>query len=295
MIAHYARQVRPATPGYFVGNTTSPDFRYAAEYAAQTGFDLRIVPVEPGGDALFSMIDEAVAVSESFEPNLIRGAVCSLKAAERMHQDGFRVALCGEGADELFSGYPPLEVAYDAGDPNAGAMREEVLGLMHRVSLQRVDRCSMRHQVEMREPFLDPAVANYALGLTGEQLVARRDGLPTGKIPLRDLYNLYPKQLPASIRDRSKVQISDGAGLDISAEGSAWKQRFEAAISDRDFEDGKRAFAAFSPCSKEELYYLRKLAGAMDINRIPHLRDRAWITVSVAQHAEALKRYAYAL
>ena len=49
---------------------------------------------------MFSSIGHVVEVAESFEPNLVRGAVCSLLAAEQMHRDGFRVALCGEGADE---------------------------------------------------------------------------------------------------------------------------------------------------------------------------------------------------
>ena len=47
---------------------------------------------------------------------------------------------------------------------------------MHRISLQRVDRCSMRHQVEMREPFLDPSVVRYALGLDAGALVQDVNG-----------------------------------------------------------------------------------------------------------------------
>ena len=74
-------------------------------------------------------IDEVVDVTESFEPNLIRGAVCSLKAARRMHEDGFRVALCGEGADELFCGYPPLEVAFQADDGRRPSDPRRVPGL----------------------------------------------------------------------------------------------------------------------------------------------------------------------
>ena len=70
--------------------------------------------------------------------------------------------------------------------------------LMHRISLQRVDRCSMRHQVEMREPFLDPSVVRYALGLNADALVHDVNGQPRGKAPLRDLYNLYPDLLPSS-------------------------------------------------------------------------------------------------
>lgn len=294
LVAHYARQVDPKTPGYFVGNTLAPDFRYAAEYAARTGFDLRIVPFHPESNAVFDAIGEAVAVCESFEPNLVRGAVCSLMAAERMRDDGFRVALCGEGADELFCGYAPLEIAFASGDAGARAVRDECLSLMHRVSLQRVDRASMRSQIEMREPFLDPAVANYALSLEPSALVREVSGLSVGKQPLRDVYALYPDTLPDSIRHRTKVPIGEGAGLEASARGSAWQRRFEAAIPDADFRDGQREFAAFALQSKEELYYLRQLAAAMDVNRIPHLKDRAWISFDMGRHGEQLKTYAHA-
>jgi asparagine synthase (glutamine-hydrolysing) len=211
-----------------------------------------------------------------------------------MRDDGFRVALCGEGADELFCGYAPLEIAFGSDDAEARAIRDECLGLMHRVSLQRVDRTSMRHQIEMREPFLDPAVASYALSLEASALVRELNGLPIGKQPLRDVYALYPDVLPESIRHRSKVPLGEGAGLEVSAQNSAWKRRFEAEISDADFRDGQTQFGAFGLQSKEELYYLRKLAAAMDVNRVPHLTDRAWISFDVAQHREALKAYAHA-
>ncbi len=293
LVTHYARRFRPEVPGYFVGSVHAPDFRYAADYAAQTGFDLRIVPFDGDSNAVFGEIDRVVEITESFEPNLVRGAICSLLAAQRMHEDGFRVALCGEGADELFCGYPPLELAFGANSADARAIRDECLGLMHRVSLQRVDRCSMRHQVETREPYLDPAVVNHALGLDASALVQQVNGIPTGKMALRALYDLYADQLPSSIRDRGKVPFGEGAGLDASPQGSTWKQRFDAAISERDFRDGQKEFAAFNIQSKEELFYLRKLAAVIDVNRVPHLRDRAWISFSVAEHAEELKAYAH--
>jgi asparagine synthase (glutamine-hydrolysing) len=294
LVAHYARQVRPDTPGYFVGNSRAPDFRYAADYAARTGFDLRIVPFDPDSEAEFARIDEAVVVCESFEPNLVRGAVCSLAAAERMHADGFRVALCGEGADELFCGYPPLEIAFHAGDENARLFRDECLALMHRVSLQRVDRCAMRYQIEMREPFLDPAVATYALNLHAAALVREVGGLASGKMPLREVYDLYPPDLPASIRDRSKVPMGEGSGLEVSPADSPWKRRFDAAISDAEFRMGQLRFAGFGVTSKEELYYLTKLAATIDVSRVPHLRERPCISFPVARHREALKAYAHA-
>jgi asparagine synthase (glutamine-hydrolysing) len=291
LIAHYAREFRPEAPGYFVGGVNAPDYRYAAAYADTAGYDLRMVDFDPQSDKAFAMIDDVVAFTESFEPNLIRGAVCSLAASRQMHNDGFRVALCGEGADELFCGYAPLEVAFNESHAEGQPVRDEVLGLMNRVSLQRVDRCSMRYQVETREPFLDPAVVNYALNLDASALVRDLNGLPTGKMPLRDLYDLYPHQLPALIRDRTKVPFGEGAGLNVGPRDSAWKQRFNDAISDDELRDGKSLFEGFKVQSKEELYYLRRLSETIDVTRVPHLRDRAWISVPVMQHLEKLKAH----
>jgi len=293
LVAHYARQHRPEAPGYFVGDSEAPDYRYAEDYAALTGFDLRLVPFDAESDEVFAAIDEVVAVTESFEPNLVRGAICSQVAAQAMHRDGFRVALCGEGADELFCGYPPLELGFQEGDAIGRPIRDECLDLMHRVSLQRVDRCSMRHQVETREPFLDPAVANYALSIDGQALVREVGGLPRGKAALRDLYALYPNALPRSIRDRAKVPFGEGSGLDVTPQDSVWKRRFNDLISDADLRDGQREFAAFNIQSKEELYYIRKLSQVIDVTRVPHLTDRAWISFPVLQKVEKLKAYAH--
>src|SRR3954468_14574632 len=81
LIAHYARRFQPKAAGYFVGGERAPDYRYAAEYAERTGFDLRIVAFDADSDETFARLDEVVAVTESFEPNLVRGAVCSLAVA----------------------------------------------------------------------------------------------------------------------------------------------------------------------------------------------------------------------
>ena len=95
----------------------------------------------------------------------------------------------------------------------------------------------MRFELEVREPFLDLSVVEYALGLDATALLKTVDGLPRGKQPLRALYDLYPDALPAVIRDRRKIQFDEGAG--IASEGAGWPALFEEAISDREFEDGK--------------------------------------------------------
>jgi asparagine synthase (glutamine-hydrolysing) len=132
----------------------------------------------------------------------------------------------------------------------------------------------MRYELEVREPFLDPRIAAYALELAPSALVGPVGGHIRGKKALRDLYDLYSEQLPRSIRDRSKVPFGEGAGMDANRNEAVWLGYFEDAISNRDFRDGQKEFAAYEIISKEELYYLRKLAAVMDISRIPHLRGR---------------------
>ena len=270
LVAHYARQFCPTMCGYIAVGHDAPDRDYARRYADATGFDLREVPIDLDSAATLGLIETVVGTVEAFEPAVIRPSLYSYIVSEHIHQDGFRVALCGEGADELFAGYEPLELAFAQADGIGRSVREQCLGMMHRANLQRVDRCAMRFELEIREPFLDRSIAGYAKGLGSEALVEQSGGMPVGKAPLRALYDQHPSQLPAFIRDREKKLFHEGAGAD---EGG-WLSLFEDAISDSEFCDGQRAFADFAIASKEELFLLRALARDMDVKRVPHLRRR---------------------
>lgn len=273
LVMHYARRVRPDMPGYIAVGRGSPDYLFARHYAEETGLDLREVAIDAHDAKTLPLIATVVETVETFEPAVVRSSLHTYLLSQRIHQDGFRVALCGEGADELFAGYSPLEFAFSQANGLGRNLQAQCLGMMHRANLQRVDRCSMHFQLEIREPFLDQAVVSYAAGLDKSALVKRSGkAAPIGKAPLRALYDLYPSQLPISIRDRDKMLFNEGADGDV--EGSGWLDLFEQALSDADFRDGQRQFAAFGITTKEELFYIRALAARMDVNRIPHLRGR---------------------
>jgi asparagine synthase (glutamine-hydrolysing) len=290
LVTHYARQVRPGMPAYIAVGRNAPDRDYARRYAGETGLDLREVDVEGDFADTPALIDTVVDAVEAFEPAVIRPSLYNYLLSQRMHRDGFRVALCGEGADELFAGYEPLEQAFAQTNAIGRHARKQCLGMMHRANLQRVDRCSMRFQLETREPFLDRTVANYASALDGPALVEQRSGARVGKIPLRALYDLYT-ELPDFIRDRQKMAFHEGAGGDV--EGSAWPDMFEEVLSDAELRDGQREFADFKIADKEELFYIRTLAAKMDVRRVPHLRARLQLDLPSAhsmrsRHAPAL-------
>ncbi len=272
LIMHYARRFCPTMPGYIAMGQNAPDYVYAKRYAEETGLDLREVTVGAPCAATLSLIETVVDAVETFEPSVVRPSLHTYLLSQRIHQDGFRVALCGEGADELFAGYSPLENAFMQSNDAGRYVQKQCLGMMHRANLQRVDRCSMQFQLEIREPFLDQTVVGYASELDKSALLKRAGDAPVGKAPLRALYDLYPSELPACIRDRQKMLFHEGAGGD--AEASGWLDLFEAALSNDDFRDGQREFSDFAVATKEELFYLRQLAGKMDVKRIPHLRGR---------------------
>jgi asparagine synthase (glutamine-hydrolysing) len=264
-------------PGYIIAGRDAPDTRYAKAYADQTGLDLREVPFEAQSHQTLSLLETVADTVEAFEPAIVRPGFYGTLISKRIHEDGFRVALCGEGADELFAGYGPLEHAFAQSTALGRHVQEQCLSMMHRANLQRVDRCAMRFELEIREPFLDLAVVEHALSLDAGALLKTIDGLPSGKQPLRALYDLYPDALPTLIRDRRKLHFDEGAG--IASESAGWSQLFEDAVSDRDFHDGKREFSTFEIADKEEFFYLRALARRMDVNRVPHLKSRTRLTV----------------
>ena len=288
LVAHYARQVRPEAPGYFLGGPEAPDYPFAAAYADATGLDFRIVSSPESAREAAALAREVIVASEAFEPAVVRGSLCQYLLSRRVHEDGYRVVLTGEGADELFAGYQALELAFDHDAAIGADARAQYLSDMNRGCLQRLDRATMRFEIEAREPFLDPEVIGFALGCEASSLVEMRKGELRGKAPLRALFDLYPRELPALIRDRRKVPLNEGAGFDQSRTLSPWRELAEQQISDRAFEDGRRRFADFALNDKEELYNLQVLAETFDVERVPHLKGRIVLRIKSFPGLEAL-------
>ncbi len=280
LVVHYARQHCRNLQAYIAIGRDFPDHLYARRYADETGLDLREVPVEPLTSETASLIETVVDTVETFEPAVIRPSLHTYIASRRIHSDGFRVALCGEGADELFAGYEPLEYAFGQANGNGRNLQSQCLNMMHRANLQRVDRCSMRFQLEIREPFLDRNVVAHAIGIDDSILVEQTANAPIGKAPLRALYDKYPDELPAHIRNRQKMPFHEGVSASMA--GSDWLDLFETAISDAEFRDGQRRFADFGIATKEELSFIRILAARMEIGRVPHLRSRLRLNMARA-------------
>ncbi len=137
-------------------------------------------------------------------------------ACKRAHADGHKVILSGLGSEELFAGYKRHKEA-------ANVNEECFNGLisMHERDLYRDDTITMAHQLELRVPFLDDALRDYALSLPTEYKI--KDG--QDKAILRDAALLLG--VPKEVAFRKKRAAQYGSGMDKAIEKLAKKSGYK--------------------------------------------------------------------
>ena len=130
--------------------------------------------------------------------------------------------LTGQGADELFAGYewyPPI-LAEQGEDALLSAMWGDLSNL-YRDTLEREDKMSMAHSIELRVPFLDPAVIAEAMRISPS---LKFDATANGHDPLckrlhRDL--ALDMGVPLAIAMRLKDGAQHGSGIHVALENVA--------------------------------------------------------------------------
>jgi len=94
--------------------------------------------------------------------NQIEVAIPIYASVEMASRD-VKVMLTGQGADELFGGYPWYRVILKKfGRSKMEMYLLEDLQLLYRETLEREDKITMAHSIELRVPYLDPEVIKVA-------------------------------------------------------------------------------------------------------------------------------------
>lgn len=238
---------------FVIGGEGSTDRQFGERLARH--FNVEPIVVElPSEEPLFRSVDRTVEIVESFEPNLVRQSSLSIVLSQAVSWRGYRVALCGEGADELFGGYPEFLF-----DPSLfPVLRDRFLRDLHRTQLQRVDRSAMAATLEVRVPYLSNQVLSWALNREAtEEHLGSGNSLTTKKA----LREAARKCLPDWIVDRPKVVFSEGAGLRSNAPvGGMFSNQGADAIAFDEYESLKREFPDWSIATREEARYFKRFA-----------------------------------
>jgi asparagine synthase (glutamine-hydrolysing) len=194
-----ARQYHPAVTAFTVGFEGAADIAVARRYCQE--FDVPHVVSYLDPKALVDLVPSIVYGAEFFEAIDTVDACVGYLSYRAVRHHGFKVALCGEGSDEVLAGYD----LFRTHDAPLALMSYRVHNL-HRTDLQRVDRSSMLNTVEARVPFMDRAVLRYACSLP--MRLKLRGGVE--KWVLREAFK---DRLPPYIVNRPKVRMPDGTGV----------------------------------------------------------------------------------
>ncbi len=191
------------------------------------------------------VLPTVVAVTESYEPSLVRSAVPNYLLAE-MAARHVKVVLTGEGADELFAGYHHLRELDE--DALQDALVDGVETL-HHLNLQRCDRVTMAHGLEARVPFLAREMLAVAARVPIGWKLLGEDGQE--KRLLREAFTGW---VPHEILWRRKEQFGDGSGTT-----DAMNRVVESLVPDPDWA-GVRLEGLPVARTREELAYQRIFA-----------------------------------
>lgn len=233
---------------FAVGAEGAPDLDAAREVAAHLGTEH--VEQTYTDDEALARLPEVVRSLENFDPSLVRSAVANDIVAEvaARHVD---VALCGEGADEIFGGY-----AYLAGFDEPDALHGELIrGLEqgHNGGLQRVDRTTTRHGLVARMPFLSKRMIETAFSVPAEWKLTS-----DGEVEKRLLREAFAGWLPDDVLWRKKAQFGDGSGA-----VDAIQQAVAKTVTDAEF--ARERDQVEPPLrTREEVAYYRMFNDALE-------------------------------
>ena len=192
---------------YAVGKEGSHDLE-AAKYAAKfLNLDLKICELTE------DMVREALpsVVNAIGDDNLMKVGVglTTYFATKMVAEDGIKVAISGQGADELFGGYKRYLKSF-VDDTLNYDIREDMSNMYH-VNLERDDACSMLNGVELRLPFLDKNLVELVLNIQdNKKIVSMHDDMR--KSILRKL--AFEEGLDYEIAYRPKKAAQYGTGID---------------------------------------------------------------------------------
>ncbi len=249
LIMEIATRLHPDVTAIILGYPGSSDYEYALRLCQERKYKYHVVRPDVDYE---KALDDVIYHLEAYEPNVIRHSFSLDICAREANRLGLKVVLVGEGSDELFAGYNEFCAL------PTDKVNEVCVKLAESLSagqLQRVDRMSMKHTVEVRAPFFDRDVVDMAMGIDGSLKVKKEEHRITTKYILRKVAEGF---LPGYIAWRYKIPFSNGAGMNVGNNFKSEDGDIAKIVSHKRTELPDSLMERYQITTGEEKYYLSK-------------------------------------
>ncbi len=222
LVAYRLKQFGIPFTCYSAGFQGAPDLEYARAIAAQFEFPLQTR--ELSLDDIEELLPEIMATIEDRSLNQVEVSVPIFASVRLAAEAGERVLFTGQGADELFGGYSwyPRIVDREGYD---SFLEYEITDIEHlyKETLEREDKITMAHSIELRVPYLDLELVRTALRMDPRLKIERGDD-PQGKRIHRQLAE--KAGVPREFAWRPKLAAQHGANIHQSIRSLALSNGF---------------------------------------------------------------------
>ncbi len=209
LIAYEVQQLGVGFTCYTAGRDGAPDIQWAKQLAEQFDFPLKVKMLSV--DDIGELVPEIIRDIEDYSLNQVEVSVPIYASVRMAQENGERVLLSGQGADELFGGYPwyPTIADEESYDSFERYSWEDAF-LLYKECLEREDKITMAHSIELRVPFLDPEVVKVAFQISPRLKIDEGNDI-LGKRIHREY--CVARGIPENIAFRKKEAAQHGANV----------------------------------------------------------------------------------
>lgn len=195
-------------------------------------------------------VPNVIHMIESYDITTVRASTAQYLISKWISENtNIKVLLCGDGSDELSSGYLYFHKA-----PSAQESHEENIRLLNDIHLYdglRADRCIAGHGIEARFPFLNHKFVETYLSID-----------PKLRVPVNGLEKWFLRMcfekgdyLPEQILMRKKTAFSDGCSNAKRSWYQILQDNIETLYTNEQLKEAQKIFPHVPPHTKEALYF----------------------------------------
>lgn len=209
LVAHMLQREGKNIVCYCTGTADSADIQAAKAVADELGFLLKTSIIDE--EKVRGMLPEVIENVEESGLLQVEVAIPMYLAAKLAAEDGIRVMFTGQAADEIFAGYPWYsDVLREHGYLRMHEKLWEDLNLLYTDTLEREDKLTMAHSIEMRAPYLDRDVILTAMRMSPRLKLEGTEDLLRKRVHRQAAAELG---VPAYLAFRRKDPAQSGSGI----------------------------------------------------------------------------------